>query len=214
MADELLARNSWSSMDHLNAIYWSLSSVLLYNRPGAVLEVGCNAGHTSVWLQRVIQDFAPERELHLFDSFAGLPTPGQHDVLLGDGDLVVTEEQVKENFADWDLPTPAIHAGWFVDTLPSYCPRQVAFAYLDGDYYESILTSLEYVYPRLVPGGVILIDDYCDAEQNPRAWDGFPGVKMACDDYFRGRPNPVEVLAGSARLAVGAIRKPLDGAGV
>ncbi|MFB6394226.1 TylF/MycF/NovP-related O-methyltransferase [Polymorphospora lycopeni] len=212
MARTLLSRNSWSSMDHLTAIYWALSSVLVYQRPGAVLEVGCHAGRTSVWLQQIIQDHAPDRDLHLFDSFKGLPEPGRHDSLLTAGDLAVSEDDVRANFTEWALSMPTIHPGWFDETLPAGCPDTVCFAYLDGDYYDSILTSLEHVYPRLAPGGVILIDDYCDRDTNPQAWDGFPGVKLACDDYFRDRPDEVRTLAGSGPLAMALIRKPFQAA--
>ncbi|HEY1094127.1 MAG TPA: TylF/MycF/NovP-related O-methyltransferase [Glycomyces sp.] len=209
MAATLLKRNHWSSMDHLNALFWGLSTVLSYRIPGQVIEVGCNAGHTSVWLQQIIGEFGPGRELHLFDSFEGLPERSDHDSLLEGGDLAVSEAEVKANFIEWGLPLPHIHKGWFEDALPTACPSQVSFAYLDGDYYDSILTSLEHVYPRLSPGGVMLIDDYCDRERNPQAWDGFPGVKRACDDYFADRDGAVDVLIGTADLAVGLIRKPL-----
>jgi O-methyltransferase len=210
MATTLLERNTWSSIDHLNALYWSLSSVLFYQRPGAVLEVGCHAGHSSVWLQRIIQDHAPDRELHLFDSFEGLPAPSDTDTILGKGELAISQAYVEKNFVEWDLPAPAIHAGWFEDTLPAHCPDEVCFAYLDGDYHDSILTSLTHIYPRLVPGGMLLIDDYCDRDRNPRAWDGFPGVKAACDTYFAELPVEVVPLLGAKDMAVGVVRKPLD----
>jgi O-methyltransferase len=210
MAETLLKHNAWSSIDHLNAIYWSLSSVLFYGRQGAVLEVGCNVGRTSVWIQQIIQDFAPGRELHLFDSFQGLPARGSQDTLLDEGQLAASEEEVAANFREWGLPAAHIHAGWFKDTLPVSCPAQVCFAYLDGDYYESILTSLEYVYPRLAPGGMILVDDYCDNRLNPRAWDGFPGVKAACDVYFTDADGDIEVLAGAGPMSVALIRKAIS----
>jgi O-methyltransferase len=211
MAVELSERNPvMSSIDHLNAVYWCLSSVLFYKIPGAVVEVGCNAGYTSAWIQQIIQDAAPEREFHLFDSFQGMPEPGTHDDWVKGGELAVTVDDVKANLAGWKLPMPTIHPGWFEDTLPVSCPPQICFAYLDGDFYDSIKTSLEHVYPRLAPGGAILIDDYGDRSVNPRAWDGFKGVKLACDDYFADRPVRREVLLGVDDLGMALIRKPLD----
>ncbi|MBP2471865.1 O-methyltransferase [Crossiella equi] len=199
-----------SNLERLNAIYWGLSSTLIHRVPGAVVELGCNQGLTSVWLAQIIQDFAPERELHLFDSFEGLPELGEQDAYLRKGDCLASIDQVKENFATWDLPLPFVHAGWFEESLPGSCPERIAFAYLDGDFYQSIKTSLEYVYPRLAPGGIALVDDYCDLDVNPRAWDGLPGVKQACDDYFGAGAPQLEVLGGVGDLSMALIRKPLD----
>ncbi|GAA3885582.1 hypothetical protein GCM10022243_58010 [Saccharothrix violaceirubra] len=211
MAIRLATQNeAMSDLERINAIYWALSTTLIHRVPGAVVELGCNAGYTSVWLARIVQDFAPERELHLFDSFQGLPDLGTHDAYLRKGDCQASLDDVKANFATWDLPLPIVHPGWFEQTLPDGCPPQVCFAYLDGDFHQSIKTSLEHVYPRLAPGGVILVDDYCDLDANPRAWDGLPGVKRACDDYFGPGAPQLEVLGGVGDLSMALIRKPID----
>lgn len=211
MAIRLATQNSnMSDIERLNAIYWALSSTLLHRVPGDVLELGCNAGYTSVWLAQIIQDFAPGRPLHLFDSFEGLPGRGKYDAYLKEGDCQASMNEVKANFAAWALPDPDIHPGWFDQTLPMSCPERISFAYLDGDFYESIKTSLEYVYPRLSPGGVILVDDYCDLDANPRAWDGLPGVKRACDDYIGIGAPALEVMGGAGDLSLAAIRKPIE----
>jgi O-methyltransferase len=211
MALELSQRNPMSSIDHLNAIYWCLSSLLFYARPGAIVELGCNVGLTSTWIQRIALDAAPDRELHLYDSFQGMPKPGEHDPYLNEGELAVNVREVEANFASWGLPLPTIHAGWFEDTLATSLPDTICFAYLDSDFYEPIRTSLRYVYPRLTPGGAILIDDYSDHDVNPRAWNGFTGVKLACDEFFADLSVKPEVLLGNDDLAMALVRKPLDG---
>jgi O-methyltransferase len=211
MAIRLATQNeAMSDLERLNAIYWALSGTLVHGVPGAVVELGCNAGLTSVWLAQLIQDYAPERELHVFDSFKGVPDPGEHDAYLKRGDCPATLAQLEENFAQWRLPGPTVHAGWFDETLPGGCPDEIAFAYLDGDFYESIKVSLEHVYPRLAPGGTIVIDDYCDLDANPRAWDGLPGVKKACDEYFGPGAPELEVLGGVGDLSLALVRKPFD----
>ncbi|GAA0572007.1 hypothetical protein GCM10010172_65670 [Paractinoplanes ferrugineus] len=210
MAIQLAAENEkMSDFERLTTIYWALSGALHYRVPGAVVELGCNAGLTSVWLAQIIQDLDPARELHLFDSFEGLPAPGELDTYLDKGDCSAARSEVEANFATWKLPQPRIHPGWFDRTLPESCPPQIAFAYLDGDFYDSIMTSLENVYPRLAPGGVILVDDYCDLDANPRAWNGLPGVKKACDTYFGVGSPLLEVVGGTGDLSFAAIRKPL-----
>jgi O-methyltransferase len=193
--------------DRLVNLYWAVSSVLVAGVEGAIVELGCNAGRTSVFLQMLIDHFAPERELHLYDSFEGLPTPGADDAFLQAGDLKATRSDVEGEFAHWGLREPHIHAGWFERTLPAFCPSPIAFAYLDGDYYASILTSLEWVYPRLSTRGIIVVDDYCDDARNPQAWGRLPGVKKACDNFLTDKPERMNVLVGTGDLAFGLLRK-------
>lgn len=205
---ELAEINSnMTDMDRLVNLYWSLTSVLRADVPGAIVELGCNVGLTSVLFSMVIEAEAPGRELHLFDSFQGLPAPSSHDAYLKEGDCPATAEQVRGLFRDRALPQPHVHEGWFEDTLPNSMPDQVAFAYLDGDFYESILTSLTYVWPRLAAGGSVVIDDYCDAELNPRAWAGLPGVRKACEEYFAPLGVTGRVLVGAGDLAFIEYRK-------
>ncbi|GAB2695094.1 TylF/MycF/NovP-related O-methyltransferase [Kitasatospora kifunensis] len=205
---ELAAANeNMTDIDRLSNLYWALLSVLRGGVPGAVVELGCNAGLTSVFFGMVIATEDPARELHLFDSFEGLPKPSAFDAYLKEGDCRTSIDAVHESFAHWGVPLPDIHPGWFEDTLPSQLPSQVAFAYLDGDFYNSILVSLQHVWPQLATGGSILIDDYCDSERNPRAWDGLPGVKKACDDYFGPLGVTGRVLVGSGDLAFIEYRK-------
>src|ERR1700723_3814982 len=87
-----------------------------------------------------------------------------------------------------------IYKGWFQDTLPSGLHDLISFAYLDGDLYDSILMSLQYVYPKLAPGAVCLIDDYCDPQINPKGWNRLPGVKKACDEYLIDKPEKMEFI--------------------
>lgn len=204
-----------SDIDRLVNIYHLLSHVLVFDVPGDVVELGCHAGKTSVFLQMLIEHFAPDRELHLYDSFQGFPPRGPHDDYLEgyldcdlhEGDFKATEGEVQETFRKWKQREASIHAGWFQDTLPHELPEQIAFAYLDSDLYDSIMISLESVYPRLSTKAVLMIDDYCDLERNTRAWPGLPGVKKACDEFFRDKPEQMYVLAGFGDLALGYMRK-------
>ena len=97
------------------------------------------------------------------------------------------------NFKRYDLPPPEIHAGWFNKTLPDQLPDRICFAHLDGDFYESILVSLEHVYPQLSPGAICLIDDYSDPNVHD-GWDRLPGVKRACDEFLANRPEKVSLI--------------------
>ena len=75
-----------------------------------------------------------------------------------------------DNFKKHGLRIPEIHEGWFSDSLLQGLPEQICFAHLDGDLYDSILTSLQF-------GSNLL-----------------PGVKAACDEYLRDKPEKVSLI--------------------
>lgn len=191
------------------ALYWGLSQALGYGVPGDIVELGCNRGHTSAFLQAVNEaESHPPRRLHLFDSFAGLPAPASVDgTAFSEGELRASVDDVEELFADRCLTKPVVHPGWFDETLEAGLPPAICFAYLDADLFDSIATGLRSLYPRLSPGAVVMIDDYCDPPINPRAWDRLPGVKVACDAVLGDRPETVRVVPGEDDLALAYFRK-------
>ncbi|MGL5866562.1 MAG: TylF/MycF/NovP-related O-methyltransferase [Dermatophilaceae bacterium] len=201
--------------DRLEAIAEHLGHVVRAGIGGAVVEVGCYRGAMALWLRAILDDLGDgDREVHVYDSFAGLPPAGAHDSdHLRAGELLASPDEVIATHHRWSRTPPVIHPGWFADTLPAELPTAIAFAYLDGDFHDSILTSLVHCVPRLAPGGRLVVDDYADIEVNPRAWNGLPGVKHACEEYF-GRRSPLTVLTGDGDLAFGlyeagpARRKP------
>lgn len=172
-----------------------VDQVLAYGVPGDLVELGCHAGQSAVLIQTVMERYEPARELHLYDSFEGLPETtdkdGQPPVAVGQ--LKATSRAVYRNFERYGLRRPVVHEGWFDDTLPDGLPEQIAFAHLDGDFYESMRVSLEHVYPRLSPGAVCLVDDYSDPAVSD-VYDQFPGVKTACDEFLADKPEAVSVL--------------------
>ena len=205
---ELVKENPFmTDIDRLVNIYHLLSQVLVFSVPGAVVELGCNEGKTSVFFQMIIDHYAPDRELHVYDSFEGLPQKSSFDTFSDAGECKATVEQLEHNFKKWGLRLPCVHKGWFNEILPHSIPEKIAFAYLDGDYYNSILESLEYTYPHLSKNAVVVIDDYCDPDRNPRAWQGLPGVKKACDRFFANKPEKISVLVGSQDMPMGYFRK-------
>lgn len=206
---QLAAENDdMGCLDRLVNIYWALDQVLAFGVPGDIVEVGCNAGRTSVFLQMLNQRGPRSRELHVYDSFQGLPAPGPQDAFLNEGDCLASDTELRATFDRWAMPLPTIHAGWFHETLPEGLPPAICFAYLDGDFYESIKVSLDHVWPKIAPGGLVLIDDYADTKVNPAAWDGLPGVRKAVDEYFATQPGEPVVLCGWGDLAMVSVRKP------
>lgn len=180
-------------------MYHLVAQFIAYGVEGDVVELGCNEGQSAVLIQKVLDGAGSDRQLHLFDSFEGLPSASAVDGgAYRGGDLATTEDVVRRNFLDHGLAAPVIHRGWFTDTLPAQLPERIAFAHLDGDLYESILTSLEYTYPRLSRGAVCLVDDYCDPAVNPQGWNHLPGVKKACDELLQDKPESVSCIYSGA----------------
>lgn len=201
----LLAEHSETiSRDRINALTPNVLRVCLEQVPGDFVEVGCYRGATSVWLRSLLDCVGDERRtVHVFDSFQGLPKPKTVDLdHVGEGDLVASPEDVLNIHEKWGKRQPVVHPGWFRDTLHGELPDQIAFAYLDGDFYDSIMVSLEQCVPRMARGGIIVIDDYADTVLNPKVWNGLPGVKRACDDFF-GLPSPVRPVITDSDLPFG-----------
>lgn len=164
--------------NHISIILEQLRTVINNDIPGDVVELGCNVGTTSVYIQNELKDM--DRNFHVYDSFQGLPERHHKDGLTEyeAGSCPSTIMQFKNHFKEFDLPLPIVHTGWFKNQ--NY-PPQVAFAFFDGDFYTSIIDSWEAVYDRLPPGAIVCIHDY--------DWLPLPGVKNACDDFLKGKPE-------------------------
>ncbi|MET0779599.1 MAG: TylF/MycF/NovP-related O-methyltransferase [Candidatus Saccharimonadales bacterium] len=179
-------------------IWNELDSVLSAKIPGAIVEFGCYAGTTSLFIRRLLDERgqSTSREFHVYDSFAGLPEKSAADqsaagVDFMAGKLNVSKKAFLRQFHTANLQPPVIHKGWFDELTDADVPGQIAFAFLDGDFYGSILRSLILVWPKMAPGGVMLVDDYQRAE--------LPGAERAVHDYFNGQAS-VQVRANIAKI--------------
>lgn len=162
---------------------------------GALVEFGCYAGTTSLFIARLLHDNT--REFHVYDSFEGLPDKSKQDISpAGEqfkaGELLATKKSFIMNFKKAGLPLPMIHKGWFSNVTEDDVPNEIAFAFLDGDYYQSIIDPLKLIWPRLVPGAIIVVDDY----QN----EALPGARRAVDDWVRAHPARLRIEASLAIL--------------
>ena len=158
---------------------------------GDYVEMGCYRGDTSLLLAEVLRDYNwgnnvekmvdnSVKKLWIYDSFEGLPEKSDKDesvlgTLFRSGELNVTKREVKERFLRAGLPVPVIKKAWFGDLVESDLPGQIAFSFLDGDFYESIRDSLKLVVPRMSRGGIMIVHDYT----NP----ALPGVRKAVVEW-------------------------------
>lgn len=160
---------------------------------GDFVELGCYKGDTSLLLAEVLK--GTDKKLWIYDSFEGLPEKSEADEsALGmnfkGGELYVTKREVKGRFLRAGLPVPVIKKAWFNELLDGDLPKEIALAFLDGDFYESIRDSLKLVESKMAEGGIIVVHDY----QNP----ALPGVAKAVDEWVREQKKTINIYQSMA----------------
>jgi O-methyltransferase len=162
--------------------------------PGDMAELGVYKGSTA----RLIHHYAPERKLYLFDTFSGFD---MRDVRR-ERDKTGVQQDAKA-FSDTNVTTVKRNIGRLNDNVeffPGFFPESVparltekkfAFVHLDADLYDPILAGLNYFYPRLSPGAILVVHDY----------NSWPGARKAVQDFFKDKPEipiPMPDKSGSA----------------
>lgn len=179
-----------------------LSSAIEYlvanERPGAFVECGVAQGGSSMVMAYTLLSLGEtSREIYLFDTFEGMPEPGEHDKgRFGEPALRTWRQRggsswichslrdVRSNMAHTGYPAARVHfvKGKVEETLLSETPPgDIALLRLDTDWYASTRTEFEILYPRLTKGGIILVDDY-------HRWQG---ARKAADEYVARHRIPI-----------------------
>lgn len=162
---------------------WALALLLARcGQQGAMAQCGVWNGGSAALLAHAL----PATEVWLFDSFAGMAVPGPKD---GAKALDKHERasanwcrgdqaKVREVFQKigWKEERLHIVPGWFTDTLGDVDTGPLTLLHIDADFYESTLLPLQRFFPDLVPGGLLIVDDY----------GHWPGARAACDEYLEG----------------------------
>jgi O-methyltransferase len=181
----------------LGVVLRELEKVLGQGIVGEVVEFGCYIGTTSLFIRRLLDELslAEGRDFYAYDSFAGLPEKATQDnSAAGEefkaGELAVSKKDFLRSFQKANLKAPITHKSWFNDLKPTQLPEKLAYAFLDGDFYDSILDSLNLVWPLLSPGGVVTIDDY----ERP----ALPGVTLATQTFLSGKAKELHSEHGIA----------------
>lgn len=159
---------------------------------GMALEFGVYSGGTL----KVIAETRDDKQVFGFDSFEGLPEDWRSGLPAGTFEVDKLPE----------VPGAELVVGWFSDTLADFLaghPGPVAFLHLDADLYSSTVTVLEHVGPRLVPGTVILFDEYFNypgwEQHEHRAWEEFvakSGIEFRYEAYTSNNEQVVVVVTG------------------
>ncbi|MBK9136828.1 MAG: class I SAM-dependent methyltransferase [Betaproteobacteria bacterium] len=170
--------------------------------PGDTAEVGVFQGAMS-WL--ILRANAGQRQHHLFDSFEGLSNPnpvdGNHWT---QGALACGEEAVRRNLAEFRGHFRS-YKGWVPERFHEIEDHRFSFVHIDVDLYEPTRASLEFFYPRMCPGGIIVCDDY--------NFTTCPGATRAVNDFLADRPEKmVGLSAGGGFLIAGTVTASSTGA--
>jgi O-methyltransferase len=173
--------------------------------PGAFAECGVWRGGSVLAMLLTLQELGDERDVYLYDTFEGMTAPTEHDVSEIDPPALETwqdaereqrtawnelfspelfnEDSVRRLLLDAGYPAERLHfvRGPVEQTIPETLPEQIALLRLDTEWYESTRHELTHMFPRLQPGGVLIIDDY----------GHWQGARRAVDEYFGAAHPPL-----------------------
>jgi hypothetical protein len=194
--------------------------------PGDIIETGSWRGGASFVAARVIDIMEPgKRIVFLCDSFKGIPAPPSdrvyneedHNANFPVFSEAVSTQKLRVDAEHFGLKKDAFRVveGYFNETLPALLHSQPSIQFsvlrLDGDTYFSTMDALRYLYPRLSPGGFVIIDDFID----------WAGCRQAVDDYRakQGVQDPIvlvphrqgEILRGAYWRKGSGGAKPVTG---
>lgn len=172
----------------------AINYIVKNNIEGDIVECGVWKGGSSMAaMAALINQNDVSREVYLYDTYEGMSEPTENDKvfsgtsaeqMLKTSDIEDASsvwcyssiEEVKANVATIGYPESKIHfvKGKVEDSIPKTIPNKIAILRLDTDWYESTKHELEHLYPLLVSGGVLIIDDYGH-------WEG---ARKAVDEYI------------------------------
>ena len=183
--DSIVYSNTMCSKERVKALSESLQSVINTNVPGQLVECGTWRGGLAALMLHYVNLYKLDKSIYIYDTFEGMPEPGAND-------CGTSKRMYEENKGDWcragvevvrsvlQQVDPSfsdvcyLFKGKVEDTLDIVAPLTIALARLDTDWYDSTKKELEVLYPRIQPGGYVLIDDYTD-------WSG---CRQAVDEYL------------------------------
>jgi hypothetical protein len=178
-----------------------LSSLMAFfhrvaDMPGCVAECGLGQGITFAMLSLLIREEGKQRPLWGFDSFQGFPEPTIEDKSprnprRGEWNATTKGEMLNCLSQFGDTSHIQIIEGFFEKTLPISPVRDISLLHLDVDLYASYKICLEELFPRMVPGGIVVFDEF--------AREKWPGARRAIDQYFEGTPYVPQVESSNPR---------------
>jgi O-methyltransferase len=180
-----------TSPERIQALVDSVRHLERHQVAGAFVECGVWRGGSMMAAALALHG-GTDRELFLFDTYEGMPAPGEFDIdhtgvsaaeqfaadtsRTGHISAVAHLADVRRNMASTRYPESRVHyaVGDVEDTIPAMAPERIALLRLDTDWYASTRHELQHLFPRIVSGGVLIVDDY----------GHWGGARKAVDEYL------------------------------
>ncbi|HVL95274.1 MAG TPA: TylF/MycF/NovP-related O-methyltransferase [Solirubrobacteraceae bacterium] len=207
-------RHTMTSPARLEALVRAVEHVAVAPVPGAIVECGVWRGGSMMAAALTLRRLGvTDRDLYLFDTFSGMTAPTPEDVdsaydgfslqamwrrrRRGDMNWIgVPADEVRAAMDSTGYPAARVHLveGPVEETVPARAPEEIALLRLDTDWYASTRHEMEHLYPRLVPGGVLVLDDY----------GHYAGARRAVDEFLaaRGESLLLQRIDYTGRIAV------------
>jgi hypothetical protein len=186
-----LAGDNYRALERKFTVYNLLNSVHWVS--GEIAECGTYNGSTAYFMALANDRSGKNRQTYLFDSFEGLSRPSAEDGSYWQpGDLACPEEVVQRNLAGFH--NVHILRGWIPTQFSRVADNRFCFVHVDVDIYQPTRDSIEFFFPRLEPGGMLVCDDY--------GFDSCPGARRAMDDFFAGRRERIIHLPTGQGLVI------------
>lgn len=217
LADEREFLSAWkrcrpytmTSLERMYSLWQAARHVAAAPVEGDLVECGVWKGGSAMLAALALLSAGESRRvLWLYDTFTGMSAPTERDVDLAGRDAgaqwrtaanrggwcSASLEEVRAAMLSTGYPVDRLRlvAGNVEQTLPAQAPERIALLRLDTDWYESTRHELVHLWPRLAPGGVLIVDDY----------GHWRGARRAVDEYFARQPVLLNRVDYTARLAV------------
>lgn len=192
--DIYLRRLTMTPIERLFTTFDACKHVFLQGTPGAFAECGVWRGGHAILAKSLFHLWGDSRDVYLYDTYSGMTTPSHDDVehltnisalrLFRTNWLSCSLEEVQKGFLETQTPLDNVHfiEGDVCATLlvPSNLPTQISVLRLDTDWYASTRAGVRTLYPLVVTGGLLIVDDY----------GHWQGARKAIDEYFLNFPKP------------------------
>ena len=176
---------------------------------GDIVECGIWKGGNIILINKLLKKIKLNKKIYCYDTFEGMISTDKIDKEISSGRsslqiikdheyykceslLKETKKNISKNFDD--INNIYFIKGRVEDTLTEEknIPDKISICRLDTDYYSSTKIELEVLYPRLVPGGFLIIDDY----------GHWSGCKKAVDEYFKDKFVMMHYVDYACRLII------------
>lgn len=191
-----------TSIERMFALYKAIKYIEENNIEGDIVECGVWKGGSSMLSAlTLLESKSSNRELYLYDTYTGMSEPTKKDVRNSDNSKAFSRwkdsqtnkynklcyspiDEVQNNLFSTEYPRNKLIfiKGKVEDTIPQKIPKEIALLRLDTDWYESTYHEMTHLFPRLVSGGVLIIDDY----------GHWKGAREAIDQYIK--ENNIKIL--------------------